>query len=65
MSTAPIQTNQLLFIADLFKKMFDGMKEGATVTRYVIEAQGGGDQVEFEVRVTRIGKKRLPRVVKS
>lgn len=45
------------FLADLMLKILNGLKAGRTCTRYVHE----GSQLEFEVTVTRINGKRVPK----
>ena len=45
------------FLADLMLKILNGLKAGRTCTRFVHERT----QLEFEVTVTRISGKRVPK----
>lgn len=63
-----IRANALMFAIDYEVAMLKGLKESRTVTQFVSEprgAEGDGLKIEFDLVVTRINGKRVPRISKA
>lgn len=60
----PLRMNQYLFAIEVVQVLLKGLSEQRTVTRFVLEPDHGKDTppIEFELRVTRIGSQRIPRL---
>lgn len=60
MPTKPIQASRFLFFVDFMKvACLDVLQRGATVSRFVF------DNIQFEVRITKVGDQSLPRVTET
>ena len=61
------RANEYLIFSSFMADLLDTLRTGATVTRFRLEAAPGKeeDDIEFEVRVTRIGKDKLPRITQA
>ena len=51
--------DKFMFFADLMLLVFEGLERGATVTKYV--STRSNLNIEFEVRIVKLGGKALPR----
>lgn len=60
-----IRANQYLFFDDFLKDMTLPLQRGVTVSRCCLEGDTSDGDIEFEVRVTRIGKDKLPRMTEA
>ena len=59
----PIRADGYLFAQDYALELWKGLREGRTVTPYVLEPlEGEGASIYFELRVTKVGEKKLPSV---
>lgn len=71
MADAPVRgrrrANEKFLAAEFFTDILQGLREGRSVTRYVLEPMRAveGDNIEFEIVVTRVGKLRVPRVTEA
>lgn len=65
MSSKPIDANNFVFFPDLMIAALKGLERGATVTRYHHEAPRADIAVEFEVRITKLNGKSLPRATEG
>ena len=69
MSTRPkrLRANSLMFAGELFTEMLKATRQKKLVTHWVLEPRtpGGGDDIEFEIRITKIGDTRMPRSLKG
>jgi hypothetical protein len=59
------RANEFMFLADLMLYVLRALEGGATVTKFVHEGSRAGSDVEFEVRLTKIGRDKLPRVTEK
>lgn len=57
-----IRVNGFLFFSDALRSIVNALDKGVTVTKYVLEnKETGQPALEFEIRVTCIGKTSVPR----
>lgn len=63
----PKRANSMLFANEFFSDMLKGLRNGRSVTKYRLDPLKDDEApaIEFEVRVTRYGKDRVPRVTQA
>lgn len=58
MATRPIDARQFMFFSEFIRKScLDVLERGATVSRFAF------GEIQFEVRITKVGDQSLPRVL--
>jgi hypothetical protein len=61
-----LRSNAMMFVPEIHQEILEALKEGRTVTKFLFE--GGSPEasfdIEFEIVVTRMNDKRLPRMVR-
>jgi hypothetical protein len=60
----PKNVDSFMFFADFAKELLLTLQSNATVERFVLD-RTGNCPIEFEVQITKIGGKKLPRVLKK
>ena len=62
-----VRATGLMWAHDYHIALLQALRRGITVTRYALDpmADKPGETIEFEIRVTRVGKTRLPRITKG
>jgi len=60
----PLRANEYLFANDLWLVVLKGLRDGRTFTRFTLDPVRGqaAAVIEFELRVSRIGSQRIPRL---
>lgn len=61
------QLDQMMFVPEVKKVIFQGIVDEVTVTHWSMASPSGNDalDLEFEIRVTKIGGTKVPRITKS
>ena len=61
------RANEKLLACEFQQDMLQGLRDGYSVTRYVLEPLRSveGDSIEFEIVVTKVGDTRVPRVTQA
>ena len=61
------RANEKLLACEFHSDILQGLRDGYSVTRYVLEPLRSveGDNVEFEIVVTKVGDVRVPRVTQA
>ena len=61
------RANEKLLASEFHLDILHGLRDGYSVTRYVLEPLRSveGDNIEFEIVVTKIGDVRVPRVTQA
>ncbi|MDC2861680.1 hypothetical protein [Delftia sp. DT-2] len=60
----PKNADSFMFFADFAKELLLTLKSNATVERFVLD-RTGNCPIEFEVQITKLGGKKLPRILKK